>query len=175
MPFRRKSDLVPGIDLPQMPITTLRDKVHKAAERLDGDARVFVFGCEHGVRADKLASDRCTGLDLPCAGMLPPSFVDYILSKNLADGVAVVGCSAGECQYRLGAAWIDARFEGRRDPHLRARVDRERVSRIWVTPVEWRRARNEIDALADRLETLPKRSEKQHRPREPEIVREAGQ
>ena len=175
MPFRRKSDLVPGIDMPQLPISALRDKVHKAVERLDGDARVFVFGCEHGVRADKLMSDRCTGLDLPCAGMLPPSFVDYILSKNLADGVAVVGCSAGECQYRLGAAWIDARFEGRRDPHLRARVDRERVSRIWVTPVEWRRARNEIDALADRVETLPKRADKPRRPREAEVIQEAGQ
>lgn len=145
MPFRRKSELVPGIDLPGLTVEMLRQRVHEAAQTLQGTSRVLAFTCAHGIAARKLTkgSGRAT-VKLPCAAMLPPAFVDYVLSKNLADGVAVVGCREGECQYRLGPQWCEDRFERRRDPHLRARVPAERLLRVWAAPVEWRRAERDL-------------------------------
>ena len=155
MPFRRKSDLVPGIDLPQFSAADMRDAIHKAAEPLQGDNRVLVFGCAHGIRASKLTASGRAGIDLPCAAMMPPAFIDYILSKDLADGVAVVGCREGECQYRLGPQWCEDRFEGRRDPHLRARVPRERLMRLWTTPGGWRTAVQELNTFQNDLNVVP--------------------
>ena len=85
--------------------------------------------------------------------MLPPSYIDYILSKGLADGVAIAGCRFGECQYRLGPDWSEDRFEGRRDPHLRKRVPRERLLRLWVAPTEWKDALHGLEAFQAGLNT----------------------
>lgn len=155
MPFRRMSDLVPGIDLPHFSAADLRDAVHKAAAGLTGDARVLVLGCSHGIRGRKLEGEGRVGIDLPCAAMMPPSFIDYILSKDIADGVAIVGCGEGACQYRLGPQWSEDRIEGRRDPHLRARVPRERLLRIWETPVHWRSVVKQLDAFQAGLRKIP--------------------
>ena len=155
MPFRRRSDLVPGIDLPHFTAADLRDAVHKATERLQGDNRVLVFGCKHGIHGRKLEGGGRVGIDLPCAAMVPPAFIDYVLSKGMADGVAVVGCRDGECQYRLGPEWSEARFERRRDPHLRSRVPLERLCRIWATPLAWRSAERELDEFQAALGIMP--------------------
>jgi coenzyme F420-reducing hydrogenase delta subunit len=77
--------------------------------------------------------------------MLPPPFVDFVLSRRLADGVMLAGCSDCDCRYRFGNDWMDARVAGERDPALRARVPRERLDRYW----ESRPARS---ATAARLE-----------------------
>ena len=151
MPFRRRSELVPGIDLPALTAAALRDKIHAASAKMSGTGRVLMIGCEHGIRSKKLAGENRVGVDLPCAGMLPPPYIDYILSKGLADGVAVVGCRGGECQYRLGPAWSEDRFEGRRDPHLRARVPRDRLLRLWAAPTEWRQTLDGLDTFQKSL------------------------
>jgi Fe-S-cluster-containing hydrogenase component 2 len=57
-PFRRMSDLVPGIDLPDRTIASLRDQLEVAAARLKGTQRIVVFGCDHGVPIASAASDR---------------------------------------------------------------------------------------------------------------------
>jgi ferredoxin/coenzyme F420-reducing hydrogenase delta subunit len=155
MPFRRMSDLRPGIDLPQFSAADMRAAIHKAADGLSGEARVVVFGCQHGIRGRKLTGNGRAGIDLPCVAMVPPAFIDYVLSKDLADGVAVVGCRSGECQYRLGPEWSEERFEGRRDPHLRARVPRERLLRIWQPPIHWRSVVAELDAFQESLRVIP--------------------
>lgn len=48
-PFRRMSDLVPGIDLPDRSIASIRMQLEKAAAGLKGSERIVVFGCDHGV------------------------------------------------------------------------------------------------------------------------------
>ncbi len=110
-----------------------------------------MIGCEHGISAKKFTNDSRAGVDLPCAAMLPPSFIDYALSKNLADGVAIVGCREGTCQYRLGPQWTEDRLENRRDPHLRSRVPRERLCRVWAAPIEWTRTDRELSEFQERL------------------------
>ena len=64
--------------------------------------------------------------------MLPPSFIDFALSRDLADGVMLAGCAEGACHYRLGNDWTQQRIDGERDPYLRKRVPRERLSVSWL-------------------------------------------
>ena len=64
--------------------------------------------------------------------MLPPTFIDYILTRRLAEGVLLTGCSEGECYYRFGIEWTEARLAGERNPKLRERVPRERIANAWV-------------------------------------------
>jgi ferredoxin/coenzyme F420-reducing hydrogenase delta subunit len=134
-PYRAKSrKLVSGIELPDLPIAGLRDRIEALSEKLEGDARVIVIGCEHGAKADTVAGASVATLSLPCIGMLPPSFVDYILSRHLAEGVVLSGCSEGECYFRFGIEWTEARLAAERNPKLRQAVPRERIAKVWVGP-----------------------------------------
>jgi coenzyme F420-reducing hydrogenase delta subunit len=62
---------------------------------------------------------------------LPPSFIDYALSRKVADGVFITGCRANACFHRFGITWTEARLAATRDPYLRARVPRERLAVHW--------------------------------------------
>ena len=55
-----------------------------------------------------------------------------MLSKNLADGVVLVGCSENSGHARFGIRWTQARLARVRDPHLRARVPAERLRVVWA-------------------------------------------
>ncbi len=151
-PFRRASEFVPGIDLGWLPLAAVREQVHAVAGRLSGTNRVIVFGCDHGARVEKLDSVDVGSVRLPCTGMLPPPFIDYVLSRRLADGIVVTGCRDGECNYRLGPTWTDLRIDGERDPRLRERVPRQRIARIWAAPTDWRALARAVRELQARLE-----------------------
>jgi coenzyme F420-reducing hydrogenase delta subunit len=131
MPFRRKSALVPGIDLPGLTMATLRERVHAASQSLSAGPRIMLFGCADGAAVEKLGSTSVATLSLPCIGQLPPAFIDYVLSRDLAEGVLLTGCAEDACLHRFGIAWTEARLAGERDPHLRARVPRERLATCW--------------------------------------------
>jgi coenzyme F420-reducing hydrogenase delta subunit/ferredoxin len=130
-PFRKLDPLVSGIDLPQRTVGMLREELERALERLQGGARVVLFGCECAAAATRLADPSTAAIALPCTGMLPPSFVEYALRSG-ADGVLVTGCREGDCEYRLGNRWTDERFAGGREPHLRASVPRARLRVLWA-------------------------------------------
>lgn len=126
-PFRSDDALVTGIDLPDLTVSALRTEL-EAGLRHAGDSPVVLFGCE---RAAAWAADPVHGIvtvQLRCIGMLPPSFVEYALRAG-AKAVVINACRAGECEFRLGAKWIDERLAGVREPHLRANVDQARVRR----------------------------------------------
>jgi coenzyme F420-reducing hydrogenase delta subunit len=91
---------------------------------------------------------------MPCTGMLPPSFIDYALSRGLADGVMIAGCREGSCHKRFGRDWAERRLDAKRDPYLRARVPRARVARVWASSIEHKRLVAEIAAFAERIEAL---------------------
>jgi ferredoxin/coenzyme F420-reducing hydrogenase delta subunit len=150
-PLRRTAELRTGIDLPDFPLRALREKTERAAAALVGPARVLVFACEHGAGAG-LA---CGAVRLPCVGMIPPSLIDYVLSRNLADGVVIAGCAERSGYHRLGVAWTEQRIAGARDPYLRARVPRERLTTIWASSTEQHRFSNELAAFATALAALP--------------------
>ena len=130
-PFRQRGRMIAGIELPHLALKDMRALTDKAAQGLTGDRRVIAIGCDHGVDLKGLAEQGVGIVRLPCTGMLPPPFIDYILSRDLADGVVLTGCAEEACQNRNGIAWTGARIEGERDPHLRKRVPRERILRFW--------------------------------------------
>jgi ferredoxin/coenzyme F420-reducing hydrogenase delta subunit len=150
-PFRRSADLKTGIDLPDYSLRELRERVVNVAAGLRGPARVLVLACEHGAAAGRPDGT----VVLPCVAMAPPSLIDFILSRDLADAVAVAGCAESACYNRLGIKWTEQRFAGERDPYLRARVPRARLATIWASALAVKRMEAEIAAFATRLATLP--------------------
>jgi coenzyme F420-reducing hydrogenase delta subunit len=88
--------------------------------------------------------------------MLPPSFIDFTLSRDHADGVFITGCRHGECQNRLGVRWTEERLAGTRDPALRKRVPRDRLTIAWAAPTEQESLEQQIADFAVQLAALPK-------------------
>jgi quinol-cytochrome oxidoreductase complex cytochrome b subunit/coenzyme F420-reducing hydrogenase delta subunit len=149
-PFRRRTNLVTGIDLPDFPLTTLREQVVTTAAAQKGSSRVLTLACQHGAAGPGPGT-----VILPCVAMAPPSLIDFILSRGHADGVCIAGCAERGCQHRLGIEWTKQRFAGQRDPYLRPRVPCERIETIWAGPTETARFSREIKVFQDRLEALP--------------------
>ena len=150
-PFRPGTDLVPGIDLPHLPMSQIRDRIETASRSLTGDSRIIAIGCDDGPDVRALENDRIAAVRLTCIAMLPPTFLDFIIARNLADGVLIAGCGEGECQCRFGPDWTNQRFDGSRDPRLRARVPRERIARLWASKSDRRALERAADAFAQRL------------------------
>jgi coenzyme F420-reducing hydrogenase delta subunit/ferredoxin len=153
-PFRRKSDLVPGIELPDLTVATLRDQLEAACAGIELKPRILVFGCDHGAPRQALEGSGAAVINQPCIAALPPSFIDYALSRNLADGVLITGCREGTCEFRFGNEWTTQRIEGQRDPYLRKRVPRERIRTLWASAREGARLCEEIRAFRDDLQAL---------------------
>ena len=150
-PFRRSGDLVTGIDLPDLPLKDLRERTIATAAKLQGPARILILACQHGAACKRQDAT----VSLPCVAMAPPSLIDFILSRDLADGVAIAGCAERACYNRNGVEWTKARIAGKRDPYLRQRVPRQRLVTIWADRGERRRFEAELAAFADNLARLP--------------------
>ncbi len=142
--------MITGIDLPGRPLEQLRAEVIAAADDLSGPGRVMTIACEHGA-AGLPEKGRVI---LPCVAMSPPSLFDFILSRDLADGVCIAGCAERECYNRLGAKWTKERIARTRDPLLRKRVPRERLLTLWFGPTERALFARETIAFSERVAKL---------------------
>ena len=154
-PFRRSTGLVPGIDLPDMSMASLRDELKAASNHLQGPSKLIIFGCEHGPGIDAGKAGNVALIRLRCIGQLPPSFIDYVLSKNLADGVVLAGCSENSCHARFGIAWTKDRLERKRDPYLRRRIPRDRVKTVWAGHAGRRRLAKAVAEFVAELSRNP--------------------
>lgn len=154
MPFRRRALLVPGIDLPGLTIRELRARTLTATSSLRGSVRVLVYGCAHGTRLAALEQPGVATVELSCIAALPPSFIDFVLSGDHADGVFLTGCRDGDCHHRQGIEWTRQRLAGERDPFLRARVPRERVHTCWSGLAQTAVALQELAVFRERLAAL---------------------
>jgi coenzyme F420-reducing hydrogenase delta subunit len=121
------------------------------ASNLSGPGRVLVLACEHGGAAGRLGDT----VVMPCVAMAPPSLIDFILSRDLADGVVVAGCAESACYNRLGVQWTEQRFAATRDPYLRARVPRERIATLWASALAASRTEADIAEFAARVAAMP--------------------
>tara|TARA_R110002020_G_scaffold5841_8_gene24017 strand:+ start:5647 stop:6609 length:963 start_codon:yes stop_codon:yes gene_type:complete len=149
-PFRRSGPLITGIDLPGRSLEQVRSEVIAAAADLSGQSRVMTIACEHGAAG----TPEKGRVILPCVAMAPPSLFDFILSRDLADGVCIAGCAERECYNRLGAKWTEDRIARTRDPMLRSRVPRERLLTVWAGPSERTRLARDIRAFSEKLAAL---------------------
>jgi len=150
-PFRRSGDLVTGIDLPDLPLKELRERTIAAAATLRGPGRILVLACQYGAASGRQEAT----IVLPCVAMAPPSLIDFIFSRDLADGVVIAGCAERACYNRLGVEWTKARIAGERDPYLRERVPRQRLAMIWADRSECRRLEAELTVFADAVAKMP--------------------
>jgi len=158
-PFRRATAIVPGIELPDHPIAGLREHTLQVSENFNAAPRVLIYACDHSA-PDLLGDDNTQVIKMPCVAMLPPSFVDFALSRGLADGVMLAGCADGDCYYRLGDQWTRERVTGERDPYLRKRVERERLSLSWLPSGSNRRRARALAKFTASLDKLPTKQPK---------------
>jgi ferredoxin/coenzyme F420-reducing hydrogenase delta subunit len=157
-PFRSAAELVTGIDMPQMPLNGLRQKMERQLAALEGDGHIVVIGCDRGARVASLEAADVTSLSVICTGMLPPSFIEYALRGGAA-GVLVTGCREGGCEFRLGERWTRQRLLGEREPRLRASVPPERIEVAWADPGDEAAVATALDALRRRVAPVPRNTE----------------
>ena len=150
-PFRRRSALIPGIELPQASARALREELESRAAGLTAANGVVLFGCAHGPEIDHVDLPNVIALRLPCIAALPPPFIDYVLSRGLAAGVFLTGCRKDDCYHRFGVDWMEERLAGERDPALRRRVPRDRIGRIWLAENETARLSQAVQAFQESL------------------------
>ncbi len=153
-PFRRMSALVPGIDVPGRRIAAIRADTDREAARLAEGTRIMMFGCMNAGVADACRSRAVGAVSLNCSGQLPPAFIDYVISRGLADGVVIAGCAENSCLNRRGGQWTTDRVARRRDPRLRTRIPDERVKLVWAGRRGFEDLRREIEAFATSLDAL---------------------
>jgi coenzyme F420-reducing hydrogenase delta subunit/quinol-cytochrome oxidoreductase complex cytochrome b subunit len=154
-PFRSNERLVTGIDMPQFTVHRLRAGLEAALERIEGDCRIIIFGCDCAADISKLDAPGVAAFSLLCTGQLPPSFAEYALRSG-ADGILITGCRAGDCQYRYGNTWTGERLERRREPHLRANVAPQRVRLAWFSAGEEAALAQELEHFRAALSALPR-------------------
>ncbi len=56
--------------------------------------------------------------DVPCVGVIGPRFAEQVRLSG-GGGLLVGACPAGDCQYREGNTWVEARIRGQRKPSFR--------------------------------------------------------
>ena len=153
-PFRRRTELIAGIDMPTRPIREIREHSLAATAKLSGVDRILVYGCQSSIDLNGLTPAPACVVALPCVAALPPSFIDFAITRRHADGVMLVGCAAGDCYHRLGVDWMEQRLAGQRDPYLRGRVPRDRIAIVWMAPSGAARLRRELETFRVRLKSM---------------------
>ena len=153
-PYRRRSELVAGIELPGQSMAALRELSLAACERIHEGTGILVYTCENGADPAWIDHPQAEFVQVPCIAHLPPALLDFVLTRRHADGVLLAGCRDGDCAFRLGLDWTEQRLAGERDPYLRKRVPRERICTVSAGVDGRRRLTRELQTFAERIEAL---------------------
>ena len=129
-PFRKRAPLVPGIDLPRNSAQHLKETIDEETETFP---LVLSFACTGSSELAWLQAHDKAVIEVSCVGQIPPSYLDYVLSRNRAARVLLTGCG-GNCQHRFGMGWAEQRIGRERDPYLRRRVGTHRIAMAWQEP-----------------------------------------
>jgi len=81
IPFRTRGLLVPGIDLPDTSAANLREDIVTAGTNKT-PRHVIVFGCRDDRQLKDIEAAGISSVKVNCMGQLPPSFVDFALSRG---------------------------------------------------------------------------------------------
>lgn len=159
-PFRSDAGYVSGIEMPSMPMAGLRASMAADLAKLQGDARVMVFGCDNAADIEKLRGAGVAVMSLPCTAMLPPSFIEYALHEHQTDGVFITGCRENDCYHRMGGEWTTQRLAREREPRLRGRVERERerIRVFWASSADSKELSSELESFRAGLNAIPRKN-----------------
>lgn len=133
-PFKRVNQLKTGIDLPDYQIGDILQSTKRKLDQLSTEEKIVVFGCIHGTLLDSFDDDVTVTVTLPCIGQLPPSFIDFLCSREKVSNVLLTGCASGNCYHRIGNDWLEERIVNLRQPHVRSSIVRKRISSLWTGP-----------------------------------------
>ncbi len=158
-PFRKSPEILDSaIDMPDFPINEVRTMTQKALNDLSGKSKVLIIGCKSGFDVTKLQNENTAAILLICSGMIPPTLIEYAL-KNGADGVLVAGCRDNDCFYRFGNRWIRQRLDKSREPHLRKRTDKRRITVQGGAEIDHRLMKKTLASFRANLEKLTQQEE----------------
>lgn len=146
-PFRSSGVLLPGIDLPDRTAADIRKDI-VAAGNNETSPHVIVFACKDDRQLEEIKFAGLPVVTVQCMGQLPPSYIDFTLSRGYADGAMLLGCQDGNCAYRFGSDWTRQRLGRQRDPMIRRRVDQDRIAMGWQSP--W----NNADGAVEKIESF---------------------
>ncbi|NOZ58600.1 MAG: hydrogenase iron-sulfur subunit [Euryarchaeota archaeon] len=130
-----------AIALGETRLESLKHRIAREVRR----GRPFVIMCENCLHRKGVEMLRAAGagvLPLRCLGMVNPSLITAALDAG-ASRVVLAGCRAGDCRYRLGNLWLEARVAGERAPAFKDRR-RDLVSLCWLMPGEENRLLEEV-------------------------------
>lgn len=151
-PFRSRSALIPGIDIPDRTAADIREAIIRQGAQQTGSTQVLVFACDGDRQAEKLRREGAAVVTVNCMGHLQPSYFDFALSRGHADGILLLGCEDGNCNYRYGAVWTEQRVGRQRDPRLRKRTDTRMIALGWMSPwSEYPDVASKYQAFCDHL------------------------
>jgi ferredoxin/coenzyme F420-reducing hydrogenase delta subunit len=129
-PFRNNTAFIPGIDLPQRSAQDLKQSIDEATAN---NPHVLSFACTRSNELAWLQANDKVVVEVVCTGQIPPSYLDYVLSRNRSDRILLTGCG-GDCRFRFGIDWTEQRITRQRDPNLRRRVGAHRIAMAWSEP-----------------------------------------
>lgn len=148
-----------GIGLPWLDVAKMRQKMDgwldAANER--GQPASVAFLCASSAAAG-LTIDPETGecdelpgyvaMAVPCAGWVHMLSVERAL-RHGAQGVLIVACAEGACDFEEGARFARERLDGAREPGLRTGVDGERIALLRLGPAERRALLRDASVFRD--------------------------
>jgi ferredoxin len=131
-PFKSVNKSHSGINLVDESNSDILVRVQESVQRREGAKSVLVASCQHGPDVSGLESADVTTLRLECIAQLPPSYLDFLCRRESVDSVLLTGCAEGDCYHRLGNELQEARLAHEREPHIRFKDVKAKVSTLWV-------------------------------------------
>ena len=146
-----------AINLPEMTETQIKEEIIKllAAIQTDRRPRILLLVCKRSVRFDAVADiikERANikAIALPCIGMVQPSMIETGF-KSGAGGIFLCGCIIGDCHYREGNVWLQARLRGERPPFSNKMVDCQRIREYWLSSINTTKLAEELRLFEENL------------------------
>ena len=92
-------------------------------------------------------------VQLTCSGEIQPAMIEHGF-KSGADGVFVMGCQIGDCHFREGNKWCQARLLGERPPNIKKTVPKEKIRGFWLSQVDYDVFIKKVNEFENDLNTL---------------------
>jgi coenzyme F420-reducing hydrogenase delta subunit len=116
-----------------LPQRSAQDLKRSIDEAMASRSLVLSFACTDSSELAWLRANDKAVVEVVCTGQIPPSYLDYVLSRNRSARVLLTGCG-GDCRFRFGKDWTEQRITRQRDPNLRRRVGTYRIAMAWSEP-----------------------------------------
>jgi quinol-cytochrome oxidoreductase complex cytochrome b subunit/coenzyme F420-reducing hydrogenase delta subunit len=150
-----------AINLPDITYSQLKGNIIKLLSSMTGIDRpkILLFICEQSIRFNNIIESETESLKgmanvklvtLPCIGMVQPSMIEAGFMAG-ADGVFLCGCTIGDCHYRKGNIWLQARLNDQRSPGFKRTVYSGRIREYWLSPIRIDKLMKELHLFEEDL------------------------